>query len=82
MQTDEKMNGSSVFSKYGADLSHKGRAKDAEYESGLRKDARRLQDSEKVTFDLSNYMTFEVVRGGEDSAPLDKLSFEAYAGDI
>jgi hypothetical protein len=44
--------------------------------------SRRLQAAGDSAFDLSAYMTFEVVRGDEDSAPLEKLGFTVNAGNL
>ena len=37
--------------------------------------SRRLEDVENDSFQLSNYLDFKIVRGDEDSANADDLSF-------
>ena len=41
-----------------------------------------MQASKSSSFDLSNYLKFEVTRKSEDSAPKDKLSFKVESNGI
>ena len=46
---------------------------------------RRLQstdDTASIGFDLSQYISFELRRGDEDSAPVDKLGFKVVVSSL